>query len=178
MTSSTGDLSQIGASNSNLDDVLSLEEILAEGGLAGDGHTTQAEVHGQPPHQKRADGGIAARLTKYSQILKPSKDRFSIYCVFSELKWKSCKKLFITPVKVQIWWDLSKYLKQTVCRRLKMIPKCFQDLALDLRNLGIPWTLHTWLQVTNSLFGFQLKSESSCHDSTNKIFTFLDTTKR
>ena len=64
MTSGTSDPSQIGASNSNLDDVLSLEEILAEGGLSGEGHTTQAEIHGQPHHQKRADGGIATRLNK------------------------------------------------------------------------------------------------------------------
>jgi len=60
MTSSSSDLSHIGASNSHLDDVLSLEEILAEGGLSGgDGNTTQVEIHGH--HQKRCDAGIATR---------------------------------------------------------------------------------------------------------------------
>ena len=49
---------------SSLDEVLSLEEILAEGGLSGEGSNGQSETHGQVLTTKRPDTGLASRLSK------------------------------------------------------------------------------------------------------------------
>ena len=94
------------------DEVLSLEEILAEGSpLGSESSSTQADVHTSMANGKRnghdsvaAPIGLGSRLSK-TQLRK-----------LQEAMYHACESTNL-------------------------------DLTLDLRNLGVPWTLHTWLQT-------------------------------
>ncbi|XP_062374378.1 ankyrin repeat and BTB/POZ domain-containing protein 3-A isoform X4 [Sardina pilchardus] len=102
-------------------DVLSLEEILAEGSEAGQ---SQSQVQGQSQSQVQGQGQVQGQVQK-----RPPQP-------------ESTGSLRIGKAKMRA-------LREAMYHSAE---HSHVDITIDIRSLGVPWTLHTWLETLRTCF--------------------------